>query len=75
MSLLTVIILTVVIAILIGIVMGRLMVWLVEAYQRDGNNITEIRVVFTMLIVSLGVALAFSVDSAVRIQNRILYFL
>lgn len=75
MSLLTVIILTVVIAILIGIVMGRLMMWLVEAYQRDSDNITEIRVVFTLMIVSLGVALAFSVDSAVRIQSRISYFL
>ena len=75
MSLLGVIVLSAVIAILIGIVMGGLIVWLVEAYQRDGNNITEIRIVITSLVFSLGVALAFAVDSAVRIQSRILSFL
>lgn len=75
MSLLGVIVLSAVIAILIGIVIGGLIVWLVEAYQRDSDNATEIRLAITSLVFGLGVALAFAVDSAVRIQSRILSFL
>ncbi|BDA81564.1 hypothetical protein [Staphylococcus phage vB_SsapH-Golestan-100] len=75
MSLVTVIVLTVVIAMLLGLIASKLILWFVDACQRDENNITEIRVVLTLLIVSLGVDLAFAVDGAVRIQNRILYFL
>lgn len=75
MSLLTVIVLTAVIAMLLGVIVSRLILWFVDACQRDSDNITEIRVVLTLLIVSLGVVLAFAVDGAVRIQNRILYFL
>lgn len=74
MSLLTVILLTVVIALLLGLIISILLLWFVDAYQRDEDNTTEIRIVLTLLIVSLGVILAFAIGGAVRIQNRILYF-
>lgn len=75
MSLVTVIVLTVVIAILLGLIISIFVLWFVDACQRDEDNTTEIRIVLTLLIVSLGVTLAFAIVGAVRIQNRILYFL